>query len=297
MRYLSAIVYICRSIYCYVHQTLMDDSVEAVDGDIVLKFKKFIVEEEGNEISFDGPHNFIYTFSDTVDEVHGSNRGKAVIKIRLVGSSKVYDLNQGKWLSRGILTGLARRFFMLLTVGADLLQYFLPRGSTWFKIHEYCNSLNFFFTIIAFALAVHDLEKYGRKHFSFKHLSMFLAIFILVVLQVLVEFNRPHLPPPPDPKREDEDMEGGTANKDPSPSPEKSKICIAWEILHIIFFAALMACYFWQIDAGQILYDRQYPESGALPLGRYILWSWIWIRGAVLVSGLVWKKIIKKSGR
>ena len=29
----------------YKHQTLMDDSVEVVDGNIVLKFKKFLVEE------------------------------------------------------------------------------------------------------------------------------------------------------------------------------------------------------------------------------------------------------------
>ena len=57
-------------------------------------------------------------------------------------------------------------------------------GTTWFKIHEYCNSLNFFFTITDFALAVHVLEESGRKHFSFKHASMVLYIFIIVVFQV-----------------------------------------------------------------------------------------------------------------
>ena len=119
---------------------------------------------------------------------------------------------------------------MLLAVGAALLRYFLPPGPTWFKIHEYCNSLNFLFTITAFALEVYVLEKYGRKHFYFKHASMVLAIFIIVVFQVLAEFNRPHLPPLPDPKREDEDMEGGKSNEGPSPSPGKSNIHIAWEI-------------------------------------------------------------------
>ena len=44
----------------------MDASVEAVDVDIVLKFKKFLVEEGGNEISFSGTQNSIYAFSDTV---------------------------------------------------------------------------------------------------------------------------------------------------------------------------------------------------------------------------------------
>ena len=57
-----------------------------------------------------------------------------------------------------------------------------------------------------FTLEVHALEKYGRKCFSFKDVSMVVAILILVVFQVLEEFNRPHLsplPPLPDPKRED----------------------------------------------------------------------------------------------
>ena len=36
-------------------QTLKDASVEVVDGDIVLKFKKFLVEEGENDIISDGP--------------------------------------------------------------------------------------------------------------------------------------------------------------------------------------------------------------------------------------------------
>ena len=35
-------------------QTLMDDSVDAIDGEIVLKFKKFLVEDEENDIIVDG---------------------------------------------------------------------------------------------------------------------------------------------------------------------------------------------------------------------------------------------------
>ena len=115
----------------------MDASVEAIDGDIVLKFKKFLVEEGGNGIIFDGPHKFIYEFADNVGEGNGSNRVKAIINISLGGSSKVSDTNQGNWLYHGILTDLAWGFLTLLAVGAALLQYFLPPGTTWFKIHKY----------------------------------------------------------------------------------------------------------------------------------------------------------------
>ena len=58
----------------------MDAYVEAVDFDIVIKFKKFLVEEGENEIIVS--LNFIHRFSDTIDEVHGLNRGKAVIDLR-----------------------------------------------------------------------------------------------------------------------------------------------------------------------------------------------------------------------
>ena len=58
----------------------MDASVEAVSCDIVLKFKKFLVEEGENYISVS--QNFIYAFSDTVGEGHGSKRGKSVIELR-----------------------------------------------------------------------------------------------------------------------------------------------------------------------------------------------------------------------
>ena len=50
----------------------MEAYVEAADGDIVLKLKKFLVEGCG-------PHNFFYKFSDTVGEVHGLDRRKSVI--------------------------------------------------------------------------------------------------------------------------------------------------------------------------------------------------------------------------
>ena len=61
----------------------MDASVDAIDGDIVLKFKKFLVEEEENEISVSSPQNFIHEFSDTAGEGRGSNMGKAVIGLSI----------------------------------------------------------------------------------------------------------------------------------------------------------------------------------------------------------------------
>ena len=114
----------------------MNASVEAVDGYIVLKFRKFLVDEGDNGISISGTQNFIYVFSNTVGEGYESNRGKAVMNIRSGGTSKVSDPNQGKRLDCGILEGLAWVFLALLGVGSALLQYFSPTGPTSFNIYE-----------------------------------------------------------------------------------------------------------------------------------------------------------------
>ena len=118
-----------------------------------------------------------------------------------------------------------------------------------------------------------------------------------MVFQILAKFNRTHLPSLLDPKCEDEDMEGRTANEEPAPYPGKSKIHISWEIFHKLFGAEILACSFWQIDAGLILYDSKYPESDALSLDRKIFWYLIGTWGAVVASGLVWTKNIKKNGK
>ena len=79
---------------------------------------------------------------------------------------------------------------------------------------------------------MHVLDKSGRKHFSFQHVSMVLDIFIIVLFQVLADFKRTHLPPLPDPNCEDEYTEVENSNKEPASSSGKSKIHIVWDIIH-----------------------------------------------------------------
>ena len=90
----------------------MDAPIEAVDGDKVLKFKKFLLEEGGNDIIADGPQNLIHAFSDTIGEGYGSNRGKEVIELStgevpvppatgndiLLDSDILLESNEKKWM-------------------------------------------------------------------------------------------------------------------------------------------------------------------------------------------------------
>ena len=123
-------------------QKLMDTSVEAVDGDIVLKFKNLLVQEGVTGIIVYGPHIFIYAFFATVGEGHDSNRGEVVNNLCLCGRSKVSYPNQYKLLYHGILADQEWVFLTLLAVGADILKYLLSPGPTWFKPPLYCNLLN-----------------------------------------------------------------------------------------------------------------------------------------------------------
>ena len=63
--------YADQSVLTDEQQKLMDDYVETIDGYIVPKFNKLLVEEEENDIIFDSPQNFIYVFDDNVGEGHG----------------------------------------------------------------------------------------------------------------------------------------------------------------------------------------------------------------------------------
>ena len=82
----------------------MDASIEAVDCDILLKFKKFLVEEGENEISVS--QSLIYSLSDTFGEWNGSNRVKAVIEISTgevptppeTGNDILLDSDGKKWM-------------------------------------------------------------------------------------------------------------------------------------------------------------------------------------------------------
>ena len=57
----------------------MDTSIEVEDGEKVLKFKNFLVEEVENEISVS--QNFIYEFSVHVGEGYSLERSKSVIAL------------------------------------------------------------------------------------------------------------------------------------------------------------------------------------------------------------------------
>ena len=121
-----------QSLLLYEQQKFMDTSIEAVDGDIVLKFNKFLVEERENEISFSGPQNFIYGFFESVGEGHGSNRSKYVINISSGGTSKVSYPNQGKLLAHEIMAGLAWVFlysWLLVMICCEMFSLLVQLGS------------------------------------------------------------------------------------------------------------------------------------------------------------------------
>ena len=82
----------------------MDNSVDAVDGDILLKLKEFLLQQGQIEIS--DSQNFIYAFSDTFGELNVSNRGNTVIDLSTVyvpvppatGNDILLDSDENIWM-------------------------------------------------------------------------------------------------------------------------------------------------------------------------------------------------------
>ena len=110
----------------------MDASVEAVDGDIVLKYKKFLVKEGENGISVS--QNFIYAFADTVGERHGSNMGKAVIGLSIVEVPVAPAIGNNILLDSDILFDIGGKIWMQYVVYDLTLMLGMGNEEPWLII-------------------------------------------------------------------------------------------------------------------------------------------------------------------
>jgi hypothetical protein len=92
-------------------------------------------------------------------------------------------------------------------------------------------------------------------------------MFILASLQVLAGILRPHVP---------------------GPGEEKSTVRSAWEMGHRISGLALLACGFWQMREGILLYAKKYSVSSSDENKlATAYWVWIAIMTAAILLGLV----------
>jgi Eukaryotic cytochrome b561 len=190
---------------------------------------------------------------------------------------------QSYWKAHGYLMAISFGVLVPIAVGSSLLRHFLKltNNGLWFQIHRLIMVLAALCVVCGFAVAIVALDKTDgseAEHFKGDHQSYGLAIFVLVLVQVLMGIFRPHLPSAQHGSVSDDrsteqgavaqvtpvdgDPEPISTNKPSSsidePALKKSPQRVAFEIGHRLLAVALIALAWYNIDLGISLYEENF---------------------------------------
>lgn len=158
----------------------------------------------------------------------------------------------------------------------------------WFYIHVGSNTINYFFTVIVFSVAVATIKKEGSPKWYHAHSKMGLTLFLLATFQLAGGYLRPskELIAPPTNAAENE-----TDDDEPSMTGSmamKSQIRQAWELAHNVLGLALFLFGVWQMYEGIELYHMRYGNSSFIGVVIfYCMWMGSWT--ALIVGASVYK--------
>jgi len=259
-------------------QTLMDASIEVTDdGQTIMKFTKLMREPGEIEILTGDDNYFLGAYG--IDEVLATHikRHSVVLNLASGVSEEVATPYKAAWLAHGIMAFLSWGVFVPFAVQASVLRAFLPKGSTWIKLHKAFNFIAYALFILIFTIGVVYTSMEGGSHFVNGHQKMGLAMLIMAFGQILAGVFRP---------------------PNPAPGEAKAAIRVAWEVGHRVLGVALLACGFWQMDRGIGLYATKYSVSESdesnLSIGY---WIWIGVMSAVIIFGGLHFNYLVSSGK
>eukprot|EP00986_Skeletonema_menzelii_P004801 scaffold1680_cov139-Skeletonema_menzelii.AAC.8 len=267
-------------------------------------FNTFGVTEEDDEyrvgISLKSPTNFIYAHGNEgnveLDYHGGSNKGSRTLENLInpeaasmeddgeasASAMKSTTLKSTKnaWMAHGILAFLAWGVCAPLAISAAVLRDLdwnkLPfkefLAKFWLHAHAGLNSLNYIFTVVAFAVAVKNTSREMDDHFDHTHPRMGLSIFILVSFQVLGGFLRPnHLS-----------------------KEAKSTLRKTWESVHHLLGVALFCMGVYQLYSGLSMYRERY--SGVSSVFYIVLGALVFLWACIILGGSLYKLILYIRG-
>lgn len=151
-------------------QTLIDATVEVVDGQTIMEFTKIMAEPNEIEITT-GDNNFLWAhgYSQTLG-YHAKT--EAFVQNLSAGTAAVIEApNKSAWLAHGVLAFIAWGVLSPWAVEASLFRHYFG-APTWFKLHRAFNSAGYALTVAASAVAVAYYGKEGGVHFSNDHTKM-----------------------------------------------------------------------------------------------------------------------------
>jgi len=171
-------------------QTLIDPELQQIDGQTILKFKKFLEEDGEHTINSNEMTRFIYAVGRGPSLSFHEHSGVFQLDIRGCPTERLVKFNYKQaWVAHGLFGTLAFAVMIPFTIATAWLRKLLR--TSWIYFHVYGNILAGVFTLVCFNIAAITTTVSGQSHFENKHGKVGLTIFIFIMFQVINGVLRP----------------------------------------------------------------------------------------------------------
>ena len=207
------------------------------------------------------------------------------------------------WKTHGIFMGVAWGLFAPLAVGAAVLRVLVERlageqhKGLWFTLHVSLNLMVLLLSIVGISIAYIAKSQEGETSIEGIHGQVGVALAVLLVVQFVVGYFRPALPPPDATAKEptddglDEIERSDAAKLDGTVATEKSSMRTKWEVFHRANGIALLGMAWYNCHTGIIDTVESYENyMDWTPL----FWGVVGVLTALIVFGKVWLKVTSK---
>lgn len=171
-------------------QSLFDEEVQQINGQTILKFKKFLDEDGEHSINSNKMTRFIYAIGNgQILSIH-KHSGVFELDVRGCPTKRLVKFNYKQaWVAHGVFGTLAFAVMLPFTIATAWLRKLLR--TSWIYFHVYGNILAGVFTLVCFNIAAITTTISGHPHFENKHSKVGLTIFLFVMFQVINGVLRP----------------------------------------------------------------------------------------------------------
>jgi uncharacterized membrane protein len=175
------------------HQTLEHFSLSQQGGETIVRFSKLLKEKGEHTIFADRPNTFVYAVG--IDNAFSQHAYAESFRIELnkcpyvdndleIMSRKGYKT----FVAHGVFGAVAFAFLVPFAIGSAWFREILP--DSWFKYHVYANVVAGCLTLLSFLIAYIQTSLNKGAHFSEAHHRVGLALFILVLIQIISGLTR-----------------------------------------------------------------------------------------------------------
>jgi hypothetical protein len=175
------------------HQTLENWTLLQQDGETIVRFSKLLKEKGEHTIFTKKPNTFVYAVG--VDNTFSQHAYAESFRIDLnkcpytdngleIASRKGYKT----FVAHGFFGAIAFGFLVPFSIGSAWFRDIIP--DLWFKFHVYANLMVGGLTVLSFLLAYIQTSLNKGAHFSESHHKFGLALFILVLMQIIGGLTR-----------------------------------------------------------------------------------------------------------